>query len=131
MKLHANARTCPQSRRLAVDRVVGQGWTLAAAAEAAGVSVRTVSKWVRRYRDEGEQGLLDRCSAPASVPLRTGEERVAVIASLRRLRMTGAEIAETLAMPASTVSGSLTRIGLGKLWRLEPLTHITVRVHAR
>jgi len=106
---------------LAVDRVERDGWTLAAAAEAAGVSVRTVSKWLRRYRDEGEQGLLDRCSAPGSVPLRTGESRVAVIASLRRLRMTGAEIAETLAMPASTVSGILTRIGLGKLWRLEPL----------
>jgi transposase InsO family protein len=121
MKLHANARTCPHSRRLAVDRVERDGWTLRAAAEAAGVSVRTVSKWLRRYRDEGEQGLLDRCSAPGSVPLRTGESRVAVIASLRRLRMTGAEIAETLGMPASTVSGILTRIGLGKLWRLEPL----------
>jgi transposase InsO family protein len=106
---------------LAVERVLVQGWTLAAAAEAAGVSVRTVSKWLRRYRVEGEQGLLDRCSAPRSVPLRTSEERVAVIASLRRLRMTGAEIAEALTMPLSTVSGILTRIGLGKLWRLEPL----------
>jgi transposase InsO family protein len=121
MKLHANARTCPHSRRLAVDRVEQQDWKLAAAAEAAGVSVRTVSKWLSRYRAEGEQGLLDRCSAPSSVPLRTDEARVAVIASLRRLRMTGAEIAETLAMPVSTVSGILTRIGLGKLWRLEPL----------
>jgi transposase InsO family protein len=121
MDLHANARTCPHSRRLAVDRVERQGWTLAAAAEAAGVSVRTISKWRRRYREEGEQGLLDRCSAPASVPSRTDEGRVAVIAGLRRLRMTGAEIAETLAMPVSTVSGILTRIGLGKLWRLEPL----------
>jgi transposase InsO family protein len=121
MKLHANARTCPHSRRLAVDRVERDGWTLAAAAEAAGVSVRTVSKWLRRFRLEGEQGLLDRCSAPASVPLRTGEARVAMIAALRRLRMTGAEIAETLGMPVSTVSGILTRIGLGKLWRLEPV----------
>ena len=121
MNLHANARTCPHSRRLAVERVTRKGWTLTAAAEAAGVSVRTVSKWRRRFSEEGELGLLDRCSAPASVPLRTGESRVAVIASLRRLRMTGAEIAETLGMPASTVSGILTRIGLGKLWRLEPL----------
>jgi transposase InsO family protein len=121
MKLHANARSCPHSRRLAVDRLERQGWALAAAAEAAGVSVRTVSKWRRRYREEGEQGLLDRCSAPASVPARTSEARVAVIAGLRRLRMTGAEIAETLGMPVSTVSGILTRIGLGKLWRLEPL----------
>jgi transposase InsO family protein len=121
LKLHANARTCPHSRRLAVDRVEVQGWTLVAAAEAAGVSVRTISKWRRRYRVEGEQGLLDRCSAPGSVPGRTAEQRVAVIASLRRLRMTAAEIAETLGMPVSTVSGILTRIGLGKLWRLEPL----------
>jgi transposase InsO family protein len=121
MMLHANARTCPHSRRLAVERVEREGWTLAAAAEAAGVSVRTVSKWRRRYRDEGAQGLLDRCSAPSLVPLRTSEERVALIAALRRLRMTGGEIAEALAMPASTVSGILTRIGLGKLSRLEPL----------
>src|SRR5439155_21773112 len=121
LKLHANARTCPHSRRLAVDRLEVQGWTLAAAAEAAGVSVRTISKWRRRYRAEGEQGLLDRSSAPARVPLRTGEQRIALVAALRRLRMSGAEIAETLAMPISTVSGVLTRIGLGKLWRLEPL----------
>jgi transposase InsO family protein len=121
LKLHANARTCPRSRRLAVDRLEVQGWTLAAAAGAAGVSVRTVSKWRRRFRAEGEQGLLDRSSAPVRVPLRTGEQRVALIAALRRLRMTGEEIAEALAMPASTVSGILTRIGLGKLSRLEPL----------
>ena len=121
MKLHANARTCPHSRRLAVDRVEVQGWALAAAAEAAGVSGRTVSKWRRRFREEGELGLLNRSSAPVRVPLRTGEQRVASIAALRRLRMTGAEIAETLDMPLSTVSGILTRIGLGKLWRLEPL----------
>jgi transposase len=120
LKLHANARTCPHSRRLAVDRVEQDGWALAAAAEAAGVSVRTISKWRRRYRTEGGQGLLDRCSAPESVPGRTAEGRVAVIAGLRRLRMAAAEIAETLGMPVSTVSGILTRIGLGKLWRLEP-----------
>jgi transposase InsO family protein len=120
MKLHANARTCPHSRRLAVDRIGREGWTLMAAAEAAGVSVRTVSKWRRRYRAEGEQGLLDRCSAPLLVPRRTCEERIALIAALRRVRMTAAEIAESLAMPVSTVSGIVTRIGLGKLSRLEP-----------
>src|SRR3954463_12383625 len=120
MKLHANARTCPHSRRLAVERVLEQGWTLRSAAEAAGVSVRTISKWLRRQREEGEQGLLDRSSAPHSVPARTSEERTAVIAGLRRLRMTAAEIAETLSMPSSTVSAVLARIGLGRLSRLEP-----------
>ena len=120
MKLHGNARTCLHSRRLIVERVLEQGWTLAAAAEAAGVSVRTVSKWLARFRAEGVEGLLDRASAPAVVPGRTPEERVEVIAALLRLRMTGAEIAETLAMPLSTVSAVLTRIGLGRLSRLEP-----------
>jgi transposase InsO family protein len=120
MKLHANARTCPHSRRLAVGRVLEQSWTLRAAAEAAGVSVRTLSKWLRRYREEGEQGLFDRSSTPRSVPGRTPEERVLVIAALRRLRMTAAEIAEALAMPLSTVSAVLSRIGLGRLSRLEP-----------
>ena len=92
MKLHGNARTCPHSRRLMVRRVEEEGWTLARAAEAAGVSVRTVSKWLASYRVEGEAGLLDRSSAPAFVWNRTREERVALIARLRRLRMTAAEI---------------------------------------
>jgi transposase InsO family protein len=120
MRLHANARTCPHSRRLAVRRVIELEWTLAAAAEAAGVSVRSLSKWLRRFRDEGEQGLVDRSSAPHVVPGRTPEERVAVIAGLRRLRMTAAEIADILSMPLSTVSAVLARIGLGRLSRLEP-----------
>jgi transposase InsO family protein len=120
MKLHANARTCLHSRSLLVRRVVEEGWTLARAAEAAGVSVRTVSKWLARFRAEGLDGLVDRSSAPELVPGRTAEERVALIAALRRLRMTAAEIAETLAMPLSTVSVVLARIGLGKLSRLEP-----------
>jgi transposase InsO family protein len=46
---------------------------------------------------------------------------VALIALLRRsTRMTGAEIAEVLQMPITTVQGILTRIGLGKRSRLEP-----------
>jgi transposase InsO family protein len=84
------------------------------------VSVRTVSKWLARFRAEGSEGLFDRSSAPGLVPQRTPEERVEMIAALRRLRMTAAEIAETLSMPLSTVSAVLTRIGLGKLSRLEP-----------
>lgn len=121
MKLHGNARTCLHSRLLMVRRLEEEGWTLAQAAEAAGVSVRTVSKWRACYRAEGEAGLLDRSSAPRSIPHRTGEERVQAIAALRRLRMTGPEIAECLAMPLSTVSAILTRVGLGRRSRLEPL----------
>jgi transposase InsO family protein len=120
MNLHANARTCPKSRRLMVDRIEA-GWSLAEAAEAAGVSDRTAAKWLARWRAEGEAGLLDRSSAPRRVPGRTPRLRVEAIEALRRLRMTGAEIAELLEMPLSTVSAVLRRIGLGKLSRLDPL----------
>jgi len=84
------------------------------------VSERTARKWVDRYLEEGEAGLVDRSSAPHSVPGRTPEDRVAAIAALRRVRMTGPEIAECLGMALSTVSAVLTRIGLGRLSRLEP-----------
>jgi len=118
MKLHANARLSVKGRELLVDRVENAGWSLTRAAEAAGVSERTASKWLCRYRAEGTTGLLDRSSAPIVVANRTDERRVEVIASLRRLRLTGAEIAELLGMALSTVSGILTRIGMGKLGRL-------------
>jgi transposase InsO family protein/transposase len=118
MKLHANAALSLNKRRLLCRRVVEQEWTLTKAAEAAEVSVRCARKWVGRYRAEGEVGLLDRSSAPATVTNRTCERRVAAIAALRRLRFTGPEIAETLTMPLSTVSGILQRIGMGRLGRL-------------
>jgi transposase InsO family protein len=97
---------------------VEQDWTLTQAAEAAEVSVRCARKWVGRYHADGELGLLDRSSTPSSIPHRTSEERVQAIAALRRLRFTGPEIAEVLGMALSTVSGVLTRIGMGKLGRL-------------
>ena len=117
MDLHGNAALSWSGRRQLARRVVEQGWSLKAAAEAAGVSVRCARKWVGRYR-AGDRELLDRSSAPRRVANRTDQKRVAVIAKLRRLRMTAAEIAETLRMPLSTVSGILTRIGLGRLGRL-------------
>ena len=117
MRLHGNAALSWQGRRRLVLRVV-DGWTLTAAAEAAGVSVRCARKWVARYRLEGERGLLDRSSAPKRVANRTAADRVEVIIKLRRLRFTAAEIAETLGMALSTVSGILSRLGLGRLGRL-------------
>ena len=120
MKLHANARTCPNSRRLLVDRIVIGKWSVTAAAEAAGVSDRTAYRWLARWRSEGQAGLLDRSSAPKRIPHRTPDDRVKAIDSLRRLRMTTAEIAEILRMALSTVSAVLRRIGLGKRSRLEP-----------
>ena len=117
MKLHRNAALSWNGRRQLAERVVVQGWSMTAAAEAAGVSVRCARKWVGRYR-AGDRQLFDRSSAPRRVANRTCPERVAVIAKLRRLRMTAAEIAETLCMPLSTVSVVLRRNGVGKLGRI-------------
>ena len=118
MNLHANAALSLKGRQQLCRRVTEENWSLTRAARAADVSVRCARKWVARYRAEGELGLLDHSSAPLSIPRRTSEERVQAIAALRRLRFTGPEIAEILGMALSTVSGILTRIGMGKLGRL-------------
>jgi transposase InsO family protein len=117
MDLHANAALSWSGRRELARRVVDEGWTVRAAAEAAGVSVRCARKWAGRYRS-GDLQLRDRSSAPRRVPNRTPDDRVSVIVALRQLRMTAAEIAETLAMPLSTVSVVLKRHGIGKLGRI-------------
>jgi transposase InsO family protein len=118
MNLHANAALSWTGRRRLCQLVVDEGWTISAAAAACRVSVRCARKWVGRYRLEGVAGLCDRSSAPHRVANRTPQDRVAVIVKLRRLRFTAAEIAETLDMALSTVSGILTRTGMGKLGRL-------------
>ena len=117
MELHANARLSVKGRELLVDRL-SAGWSLTQAAMAAGVSDRTARKWRDRHRAEGAAGLLDRSSAPKRVANKTPQARVEAIAALRRIRFTGAQIAELLGMPLSTVSGLLTAIGMGRLGRL-------------
>jgi transposase len=104
MRLYANARSCPKSRRLLVSRVRDWGWSVMAAAEAAGISEGSAFRWLRRFREEGEAGLCDRSSASKRIPHKMPAERVEAIEALRRLRMTAAEIAELLGMPVSTVS---------------------------
>ncbi len=118
MKLHANAALTPKQRLRMCRRVVKEDWSVSEAAAAAEVTERTCDKWVERYLAEGEDGLYDRSSAPQRVANRTPEDRIQAIAALRRLRFTGAQIAETFAMPEQTVAGILTRIGLGRLGRL-------------
>jgi transposase InsO family protein len=118
MKLHANAALSFRQRERMVRRVVDQGWSVREAALAGEVSARTAGKWVARYRSEGAAGLLDRSSAPLFVANRCTESTIEAIAALRRLRFTGLEISEVLELPVSTVSGILTRIGMGRLGRI-------------
>jgi transposase InsO family protein len=103
---------------LIASRVLAEGWTLRAAAEAAGCSVRTAAKWVGRSRAGDE--LEDRSSRPRRSPTRLPKSLVGAIEALRRVWMTAAEIAEILGLALSTVSLWLRRIGLGRRSRLSP-----------
>ena len=118
MKLHANAALTLSQRRRMVRLVCDAGWSITAAAAEFNISFKTCSKWVGRYREASEAGLLDRSSACRVLANRTPARRIEAIAALRRLRFTGPEIAELLGMPVSTVSGILTRTGMGRLGRL-------------
>ena len=102
--------------------MIGSSWTRGQSEtppEAAGISQRTACKWLKRFREEGQDGLADRSSAPRRVPARTAPERVEAILALRELRFTAAEIAESLGMAHSTVSAVLKRHGKGRLRRLD------------
>ena len=120
MQVHARAPLSPIGRRRVVDRVGSRMWSVTAAAEAAGVTQRTVYRWLARVRDHGQSGLVDRPSIARCQPRKTPSDRVAAICALRRLHMTAAEIAEVFSMPLSTVSAVLSREGLGKRSRLAP-----------
>jgi transposase InsO family protein len=120
MNVHKNARLTPQGRRLLVERITQQGWMVAQAAQAAGLSTRQAYRWCARYRRGGVAALHDRSSAPQRCKHRTAGARVAEIECLRRQRLSGPAIARRLCMPVSTVGQVLRRLGLGKLSALEP-----------
>jgi transposase len=83
MKLHRNVRSTPISRQLLVERVLHRGWTYAAAADATGISQRTVGKWVQRLRQGGLEALTDRSSRPGAARHQTAASTVALIQQLR------------------------------------------------
>jgi len=119
MRLHRNAKTTPKGRALMVQRVEIDGWTAGRTAAAFGVSVRTVQKWRRRYRDGGPASLQDGSSIPLRMPRLTRPARVAAVRALRAQRLPGALIAQRLGVPRATVGAVLRRCGLA---RLAPLT---------
>ena len=120
MNLHSCARSCPRSRELLVNRILEQGWTVKTAAEAAGLSERTAYKWLKRFREEGVEGLRDRSSRPRTCPHQTPARVVERIVELRKKRLLGREIARRVRRPHSTVARILASQGLGRLTALEP-----------
>ena len=125
---HQNARTTVFSRMLMVERI-REGMSVGEVAEQFGVSRRTVSKWLSRFRAGGESALENRSSRPRRSPRRLPVEKVAVIAALRRRRMSGPRIALTLSLPISSVSLELRRLGLNRLPRLDPRPRVVRYEH--
>lgn len=119
MDIHKNARLTPHGRERLAQMIVS-GQTPEAASEAAGVCPRTGRKWRDRFEQEGLAGLQDRSSRPKRLRQPTPPEVVERIASLRRQRMPGQEIATTVGVSPATVSRVLKRLGLSKLSALEP-----------
>ena len=117
---HASARLTPRGRRLLVERV-RSGWTITKAAEAAGISRQTGSKWVGRFRREGDTGLVDRSSAAHRQPRAHPAALVEQLCARRRELKVGPHVlAWESGLARSTVYGLLRREGLGRLDRLEP-----------
>ena len=119
MELHKNARSCPASRLLLVDRIVG-GMPVTRAASAAGISRRTAFKWKRRFTEAGEAALVDRSSRPSRMPRQTHPDRIQEALRLRHRRHTGPEIAVRVGLSTATVARILGRHGLARLKNLEP-----------
>jgi len=129
MDLHQNARLTWRSREALARSVVIKRLALNAAAAAFKVSPKTAAKWVRRYREQGREGLLDRSSCPHRSPRRTPGEVVAQVLVLRRQRWTGVRIAQTTALSRATVSRILRRQQLSRMRDLEPAVPIVRYEH--
>lgn len=120
MNMHKNAKLTPSGRVLLVRRVLFEDQSVREVSRSLGVSCRTVYKWIGRFKREGVRGLEDRTSRPHRMPRRLDPKLVQKIERLRRRKLTGLEIADTLRLAVSTVSLWLRRLGLGRLRSLEP-----------
>jgi transposase InsO family protein len=117
--VHKNARLTPKGREVMLGRLEA-GQHQLDVAQAMGVSLTTVKKWLRRYRAEGASGLLDRSSRPSRSPRQLPSTIRSEITDLRRQRRTGRFIARQLRVSGATVSRVLRRAKLSRWRELEP-----------
>lgn len=115
MDIHKNARSCPASRALLVERVLREGWSVAKAAEAIGLSPRRGREWVRRYRQEGEAGLLDHSSRPHRLRATAASVEEQIVHLRSEQRLTCRRIALIVKRSPATVARLLGRRGLARL----------------
>ncbi|GIW56031.1 MAG: hypothetical protein KatS3mg082_2435 [Nitrospiraceae bacterium] len=119
MNMHRNARLAPKGREIMIRRLE-RGERVADVAGAMGVSVRTVFRWARRFREHGLAGLEDRSSRPHRSPTRTPAATEAKVTRLRRQRRTMDRIAAETGLSRATVGRILARHGLNRWRDLEP-----------
>jgi transposase InsO family protein len=125
---HKNARLTARGRLLLVQRIAQIGLT--PAAEAAGLSMRTARKWLRRFQQGGVEALADRSSRPRRTRSSIDEPLGQRIEQLRRARMPMRRIAELAGRSVSTVARWLARQGLSSLRALEPPAAVVRYEHA-
>lgn len=124
---HRNAKLTFSGRLLIIQRIQ-EGWTQAQVAEAQGVSRSTVAKWVRRFREDGVEGLKDASSRAKHCAHALGKEIIEAVLALRRDLGAGPHrIAFELGMAPSTVYGVLRRYGVSVLAWLDRTTRSVIR----
>lgn len=125
---HRRARLTPFGRLLLVSRILEQGWSVPAAADSLGVSRATAHKWLKRFREEGLDGLQDRSSAPhrrpRALPARDVER---ILRARRRLKVGPHRLEPEVGHPRSTVYAVLRRHGLSRLSHLDRPTAAPIR----
>lgn len=124
MNSHKNARLRPLGRALLVARILDHDLRPEEAAKAAGVSVRTAYKWLRRFREDGADGLVDRTSCPHHCLHALPETTQARIVAARTERQTYRQISQALKVGHRSVARVLVRAGLNRLACLEPAAPI-------
>jgi transposase InsO family protein len=129
---HRRAKLTPAGRLLLVQRVLELNWSPAAAADGMGVSRATVYKWIRRYLDEGPNGLEDRSSRPKRSPNALSARQVTRILKTRRRDKTGPhQLGPKLGHPRSTVYGVLRRHRVSRLRDTDRTTGVPIRRYCR
>jgi len=131
MNVHKNARLTVFGRERLVKQVLEQGFTPAQASAGAGVSVRTVYKWLARHRAEGRIGLVDRRSRPKRLRCSLRPRQRQRIEQLRRERRPYREIAKVVRAPLSTVARYVRALGLNRLAVLDPKAPVQRYEHDR
>lgn len=126
--VHVNARLTPKGRLLLIERVVTLGWPVAHAAKAMGISRQCAYRWVRRWRAEGQAGLVDRSSRPHTSPRRTpASVEQALVADRVEHRRGPAWLAPRHGVCPRTASRVLVRHAQPPLALLDPITGELIR----